>query len=121
MARTVERSPLPVMQSTWAGPLLYRVAGRWCFIRDDGACYFLERVWVDGARFAYIGANVKGFLAFCLVRVLGLGCLDDWRMRLLPSAVDWAFRTDYGRCSSLAHFINADLYRREREAEAKSA
>jgi hypothetical protein len=67
-------------------------------------------------RVRYAAATGKAFLAYSLFRLVGcFGGLGLWQW-LLPSVGDWIFRSDHGRLSSLASFIDAERHRRDKTA-----
>ena len=93
-------------------PALHRKRDGWLFIRSDGNSYFLEPMWLDGAKIAFALATIKAWISYRIFMLVGVGRINGLRWKLLPSVGDWAYRDDHGRLSSLAMFIDADLARR---------
>lgn len=102
-------------------PALHRKKDGWLFLASDGSARFLDRTWYHGARNAYWLAIATGWLCYRIIILFGTGSVNGLRWRLLPSAGDWIYRDQGGRCSSLAMFIDVELARRDSAAQACEA
>jgi hypothetical protein len=103
----------PFQPGDYREPELHRKGDGWLMIRSNGDSYFLDRMWLDGARFAYWLDLAKAWAAYRIVHHFPLGRVGGLRWGLLPSYGDWVYRSEGGRLASLAHFIDADLWKRE--------
>lgn len=96
-------------------PSLRRIGRAYVFTRSDGNGYLIDWWWLEGAKIAFGIAYAKAWFANVVITLFGIGDKDGRRWRLLPAYGDWIFRNDYGRLSSLARFVDCELYFRDQE------